>query len=113
MNLTILKEFIKEQKDSRMVNKAVNGLPANTYVCWDSFTSLNPFGFCQWRGLFRQGSNTYFWFEDEVDTLQEEVNEGEIVDNEIDLHGLKWDNDLALAAAHYLKDLEGCRSLPD
>lgn len=29
------------------------------------------------------------------------------------LDGLEWSNDLSLAAANYLKDLEGCRSLPD
>lgn len=76
----------------------------DTYVCWDYYSSLNPFGFCQWRGLFRQGPKTYSIFNDEI---QEMKNQG------VNLKGLKWSNDLSKAAANYLKDLEGCRSIPD
>ena len=65
----------------------------DTYVCWDYYSSLNPFGFCQWRGLFRQGPKTYSIFNDEI---QEMKNQG------VNLKGLKWSNDLSKAAASEL-----------
>lgn len=91
-----------------MIHTSINGLPEDTYVCWDYYSSLNPFGFCQWRGLFRQGPNTYSLFNDEIQAQ---------IDNLPPLasgvSGLLWDNNLSKAAARYLKDLEGCRSIPD
>jgi hypothetical protein len=33
--------------------------------------------------------------------------------NDVTLDQLTWNNDLATAAANYLRDLEGCRSIPD
>lgn len=66
LNLTILQTFLHNQYQTRMIHTSINDLPEDTYVCWDYYSSLNPFGFCQWRGLFRQGPNTYSLFNDEI-----------------------------------------------
>jgi len=89
---------------TRMIHAPVNNLPPDTYVCWDYYTSLNPIGFCQFRGLFKQGPSTYSLFDSEIQDM---------IDKPTVLKGLQWSNDLSRAAARYLKDLEGCRSIPD
>jgi len=76
-----------------MIHASVNGLPDDTYVCWDYYPSLNPYGFCQWRGLFRQGPDAYQKFNQEV---QDMIWNGETLEQ------LNWNSDLAKAAANYL-----------
>ena len=65
--------------------------------------SLNPYA-CQWKGLWRHGSYTLQMFERDVLKMK---LKGELPKQ------LQWDNGLAAAAAHWLKDMEGCRTIPD
>ena len=43
MNISILQEVVKDQRNVRMLKASVNNMPPNTYVCWDHYLSLNPF----------------------------------------------------------------------
>lgn len=104
MNISLLQEFVNDQQDKRMIDVAVNGMPPRTYACWDYYATLNPFGACNWRGLWRNGPYTLKFFERYLRLLKEEGDP---------LHNLEWNTELSIAAADYLKDLEGCRSIPD
>jgi hypothetical protein len=47
---------------------------------------------------------TYTWFLKEIATMKH---------TGVKLNSLHWSDDLSISAANYLKDLEGCRALPD
>ena len=100
MNLTVLELFAQDQEDKRLIGHSINGHVPKTYACLDYYATLNPFGVCGWRGILKNLPG--FWKE-----IREQKNDG------YNLKALKWSNDLAQAASDYLKDLEGCRSIPD
>jgi len=95
---------LRDQHSVRMIKEPLNNMPPETYVCWDHYLSLNPFKFCQWKGLFAQGTRTYQWFDQDIAAMKFQ---------NIQLKKLTWSNELATAASDYLKDIEGCRALPD
>jgi len=87
-----------------MIDVGINEMRPQTYVCWDYYATLNPFGACNWRGLWRHGPMTLKLFEREI---RAHKRTGET------LKQLKWNTQLSIAAAEYLKEMEGCRSIPD
>lgn len=106
MNMTSLVEFIKDQKNRRMIDDPINGLPSETYACFDYYPILNDMKACLWRGLYKHGPGTLQRFIEEVQWM--------IDDNDSEsLRPLVWNNNLAHAAANYLRSIEGCRSIPD
>lgn len=71
------------------------------YACFDDFSSIVGAN-CQKRGLFKHGESTLTSLTTFVNTLRNQILDGE------SKRGLLWSHELGLSASEYMEDLDGC-----
>ena len=91
------------QDELRTINYEYNGMPPGTYVCFDDLKDLKQRGneHCNHIGLWKSGSGAM------IDAISFYLSL-EDPESGYEPKSLEWSDELALSAALYTQELQGC-----